>query len=218
ANPASSASAILSSSRPRLVAKTTSALQPKIKPYQSATPDPMQVWNKNRVTPQPSTKHLTDEELKQQYGIHLTSRIQADGDGKEAKWADIDDDEDDWAPETIEWNDGTKSTLTPVEVVPLVAQKPATPVETAEKPKPVASSKAPAPQFISSVGPNAVVLKLGASAERQQAQKATNLQARSPSENPSLLSSKTAPAPAPSRSPWAPLPPVDKVSPVAINP
>ncbi|KAK7905485.1 hypothetical protein LTR67_000208 [Exophiala xenobiotica] len=218
ANPASSASAILSSSRPRLVAKTTSALQPKIKPYQSATPDPMQVWNKNRVTPQPSTKHLTDEELKQQYGIHLTSRIQADGDGKEAKWADIDDDEDDWAPETIEWNDGTKSTLTPVEVVPLVAQKPATPVETAEKPKPVASSKAPAPQFISSVGPNAVVLKLGASAERQQAQKGTNLQARSPSENPSLLSSKTAPAPAPSRSPWAPLPPVDKVSPVAINP
>ena len=41
----------------------------------------------------------------------MTSRIQEDGTGGEAKWADIDDDEDDWAPETIEWNDGTKVTL-----------------------------------------------------------------------------------------------------------
>lgn len=48
-------------------------------------------------------KQLTDEELKQQYGIHMTSRIQEDGGGTEAKWADIEDDEDDWAPETIEW-------------------------------------------------------------------------------------------------------------------
>jgi len=33
-----------------------------------------------------------------------------------------------------------------------------------------------------------------------------------------LTSSRTAPAPAPAKSPWAPLPPVDKVSPVPINP
>lgn len=172
------------------------------------------------ATPQTSTKHLTDEELKQQYGIHLTSRIQADGDGKEAKWADIDDDEDDWAPETIEWNDGTKSTLTPAELAPPpppTTQKPATPSEIAEKPKPPAPPKVLTPHFASSVGPNAIVLKLGQSAERQQAQKTTILQAKGSSEKPSLVSSKPA-APTPAKSPWAPLPPVEKVSPVAINP
>ncbi len=171
--------------------------------------------NDGAVTPQPSTKHLTDEELKQQYGIHLTSRIQADGDGKEAKWADIDDDEDDWAPETIEWNDGTKSTLTPADIIPQPVTKPAT--SSAETPKPVTPSKLAAPQFAPSIGPNAIVLKLGASAERQQAQKAAILQAKAPSEKPSL-SSKTNDAPTPAKSPWAALPPVDKTSPIAINP
>ncbi|EXJ74939.1 uncharacterized protein A1O5_01635 [Cladophialophora psammophila CBS 110553] len=215
--PHSSASSLAQAGRPRLVAKTTSSLQSKAKPYQSASPDPMQVWNKNRVTPQPSTKHLTDEELKQQYGIHLTSRIQADSEGKEAKWADIDDDEDDWAPETIEWNDGTKSTLTHADVTPQTSEKPATPSESGDKSTPATSSKASAPQFASSVGPNATVLKLGASAERQQAQKAATLQARSPAERPSIIT-KATPAPAPAKSPWAPLPPVDKISPVSINP
>ncbi|KAL2398044.1 hypothetical protein ABEF94_000189, partial [Exophiala dermatitidis] len=218
ATPTSSTASISQAGRPRLVAKTTSSLQSSSKPYKTASPDPMQVWNKNRATPQPSTKHLTDEELKQQYGIHLTSRIQADGDGKEAKWADIDDDEDDWAPETIEWNDGTKSTLTPAEAPSQTAQKPTTSsAETAEKSEPAAPPKITAPHFASSVGPNATVLKLGASAERHQAQKAT-LQSKGPSERPSFLSSKTGPAPTPAKSPWAPLPPVEKVSPVAINP
>ncbi|KAH0842861.1 hypothetical protein AYO21_09645 [Fonsecaea monophora] len=215
--PHSSSSSLAQAGRPRLVAKATSSLQSKAKPYQSASPDPMQVWNKNRVTPQPSTKHLTDEELKQQYGIHLTSRIQADSEGKEAKWADIDDDEDDWAPETIEWNDGTKSTLTHADVTPQTSQKPATPSEAGDQSKSANASKAVAPQFASSVGPNATVLKLGASAERQQAQKAATLQSRAPTEKPSIIT-KATPAPAPAKSPWAPLPPVDKISPVAINP
>ncbi|KIW33984.1 hypothetical protein, variant [Cladophialophora immunda] len=215
--PHSSTSSLAQAGRPRLVAKTTSSLQSKTKPYQSASPDPMQVWNKNRVTPQPSTKHLTDEELKQQYGIHLTSRIQADSEGKEAKWADIDDDEDDWAPETIEWNDGTKSTLTHADVAPQTSQKPEMPSEPGDQLKPVNASKAPAPQFASSVGPNATVLKLGASAERQLAQRAATLQAKTPAEKPSIIT-KATPAPTPSKSPWAQLPPVDKISPVAINP
>jgi len=34
--------------RPRLVAKTTSSLQSNAKPSKTPTPDPMQVWNKNR--------------------------------------------------------------------------------------------------------------------------------------------------------------------------
>ncbi|KAL8670319.1 MAG: hypothetical protein Q9168_005135 [Polycauliona sp. 1 TL-2023] len=38
-------------------------------------------------------KTLIDEELRQQYRIHLATRVR---DGKEAKWVDIHDDEDDW--------------------------------------------------------------------------------------------------------------------------
>ena len=192
----------------------------------------MQVWNKNRRTsssvlqlflcwlilflaaPPPSTKHLTDEELKQQYGIHMTSRIQADGEGKEAKWADIDDDEDDWAPETIEWNDGTKVTLNHTDVVPPPGQSINQESSEAQPklPQPVKS----APTVTSSVGPNATILRLGANAERQQAQKAAILQ-KGPVEKPIQLTAKS-PAPPPTKSPWAALPPVEKVSPIPINP
>lgn len=178
----------------------------------------MQVWNKNRVTPQPSTKNLTDEELKQQYGIHLTSRLQSDGEGKEAKWADIDDDdEDDWAPETIEWGDGTKTTVNPADNAPVnksaSTSKPSTPAT--EMPKSAVELKPATPT--TSIGPNATVLKVGASAERQQAQKAAQ-NPKGPPEKPLLLSSKSTPAPPPTRSPWAKLPPVEKVSPIEINP
>ena len=170
------------------------------------------------VTPQPSTKHLTDEELKQQYGIHLTSRLQADGEGKEAKWADIDDDEDDWAPETIEWNDGTKTTLAAADINLATGQKPTPDLAISDQPGQLEAAKVRPPQFTSSVGPNATVLKLGASAERQQAQKAAIEKARSPLERPRLAGPNAAPAPTPAKSPWAPLPPVDRVSPIAINP
>lgn len=205
--------------RPRLVAKTTSTLNTKIKPgFRPSAPDPMQVWNKNRITPQPSTKNLTDEELKQQYGIHLTSRLQSDGDGKEAKWADIDDDdEDDWAPETIEWGDGTKTTVNPADATPVnksaSTSKPSTPA--ADGPKATFELKPTVPP--TSIGPNATVLKLGASAERQQAQKAAQTPKGQMEKNQSA-SGKTAPAPPPPKSPWAKLPPVEKTSPVEINP
>ena len=155
--------------------------------------------------------------MKQQYGIHLTSRLQADGESKEAKWADIDDDEDDWAPETIEWNDGTKTTLAATDVNIVAGQKPPSDFSMAEQPAQPEVIKMRPPQFTSSVGPNATVLKLGANAERQQAQRALAEKARSPLEKP-RTSSSGAPAPAPSKSPWASLPPVDKASPVFINP
>jgi hypothetical protein len=168
------------------------------------------------VTPQPSTKHLTDEELKQQYGIHLTSRLEADGDGKEAKWADIDDDEDDWAPETIEWNDGTKTTLTAADLTPTTPAQTSDPAAPGAAPKVLAERPKP-PQFTSSVGPNATVLKLGASAEKQQAQKAAAEKTK-PLENSRSTPSNVVPAPAPAKSPWAVLPPVDKASPIDIQP
>ena len=168
------------------------------------------------ATPSPSTKHLTDEELKQQYGIHMTSRIEADGESKEAKWADFDDEEDDWAPESIEWADGTKVSLnhTSTTVVPRETtgpkDSPGEPVneEPIAKPKP--------PQIVSTVGPNATILKVGASAERQQAQKTTSSQ-KGPVEKAAPSTVKS-PAPVPAKSPWAPLPPIDKLPPVTINP
>ncbi|KAJ5413995.1 hypothetical protein N7509_000622 [Penicillium cosmopolitanum] len=166
------------------------------------------------VQPTPA-KHLTDEELKQQYGIHMTSRIQEDGGGTtEAKWADIDDDEDDWAPETIEWTDGTKVTLTHTDPVPapehahgeLSQPPPLPPLEATETKEP---PKIAAPKPTTSIGPNPTVLRLGANAERQA--KAASISSKGT--NDRAPSGSTSPAP-PVKSPWASLPPVERVSPV----
>ncbi|KAL2853441.1 hypothetical protein BJY01DRAFT_206647 [Aspergillus pseudoustus] len=233
-------STTLQTPRPRLVAKTTSSLRDSLSKSGAggarpgSGPDPNQVWNRNRPVQQTPPKHLTDEELKQQYGIHMTSRIQEDGGGTESKWADIDDDEDDWAPETIEWNDGTKTDLSKNEPhpEPLLAIQPTTvtattgiPVETKEKPigdqgaaEQTTKVKEP-PRYISkpvtSIGPNPTVLKVGAIAERQA--RTASVAAKGPNDKQS--SSSTSPAP-PAKSPWAPIPPVEKMSPVmpAVQP
>ncbi|WEW57774.1 hypothetical protein PRK78_003241 [Emydomyces testavorans] len=218
-------------SRPRLVAKTTSSLRDSTPRSLggsgrtgSGAPDPNQVWNKNRPVQPPPTKHLTDEELKQQYGIHMTSRIQADGDGKEAKWADIDDDEDDWAPETIEWNDGTKITLTQSEN-PLPASQTKGDFQDRSQRQQTLSqdgkvsgrgdAKILTPKLSNSLGPNATILKLGASADKQQARLSADLTNKGTNERDNL--SHKGPV-HPTKSPWAPLPPIDKVPPVAVNP
>lgn len=206
------------SSRPRLIAKSGSGLRDaSLKTYKPAGkngtgPDPMQVWNKNRAAPAPSTKHLTDEELKQQYGIHMTSRIQADGDGKESKWADIDDDEDDWAPDTIEWNDGTKVSLGQADIPQPVRD--AKPAMSSIEPALAAPTKKLQPQVPSSVGPNATILKVGQNAEKHA--KAITTHPKGAVEKPVASSTKT-PAPVPAKSPWAPLPPVEK-SPITFVP
>ena len=164
------------------------------------------------AAPAATPKHFTDEELKEQYGIHLATRLPADGDGKEAKWADIDDDEDDWAPETIEWNDGTKIILPPTDTASVVAQEQSAALALKEKQDEEAKSKVSAPKPTTIVGPNATVLKVGAAAQP----KAGGLVLKAPSDKPTLVAKPTAPAPV--RSPWASLPPVDKVPPVPINP
>jgi hypothetical protein len=237
----SSGASLQQGSRPRLVAKSASGLRdsaPKSKNGGNrggpGGPDPIQVWNKNRRKPLTTTdvikvdayffaavvptppKHLTDEELKQQYGIHMTSRIQADGDGKGAAWADIDDDEDDWAPETIEWNDGTKITLTQTENLPVAALDPAPAPIAPENQKESEPTKPIVAKPSTSIGPNATVLKLGGSREGQQA-KGGSLSLKGTTDKTGTNSSKSTPAP-PSKSPWAALPPVDKVAPVTINP
>lgn len=166
------------------------------------------------AAPQAPQKHFTDEELKQQYGIHLATRLQADADGKEAKWADIDDDEDDWAPDTIEWNDGTKITLSHNDPAAALAEEQA--AAAAEKARQAEQSRArmPPPKPMTSVGPNAKVLKLGASGAPKQVGGANA--PKISSDKPTLVAKPIPPAPV--KSPWAPLPPVDKVTPVAINP
>lgn len=148
----------------------------------------------------------------------MTSRIQGDGDRKAANWADIDDDEDDWAPETIEWNDGTKITLTQTESVAPQDQRENDSKETTQPSATLdyqsterESSKTMAPKTPSSLGPNATVLRVGGHAEKQQL-KPSNDSSKGTSEKPTLVSKNAG------RSPWAPLPPVDKTPPVAINP
>ncbi|KAK2745496.1 hypothetical protein FQN55_006192 [Onygenales sp. PD_40] len=222
---ASSTPSLSQTAKPRLVAKTAGGLRDSIPKSTglgnkngAGGPDPNQVWNKNRPAQPPPSKHLTDEELKQQYGIHMTSRIQEDGEGKEAKWADIDDDEDDWAPETIEWNDGTKITLTHTENVPLPSQEKKDTQDGKQSP-PVSDTRTPQEnsKFVigrptTSVGPNATILKLGANAEKQQS-KVGGL--KGPNEKPTLVSKGQSQS---NKSPWAPLPPVDRVSPVTVHP
>lgn len=165
------------------------------------------------AAPQPAQKHFTDEELKQQYGIHLATRLQADGDGKESKWADIDDDEDDWAPETIEWNDGTKINLSQNDSAAILAEEQAAALIAKERQAEENKSKLAAQQKpLTTVGPNATVLKPRSAAQP----KSGGLVLKTPSDKPTLVAKPAAPAPV--RSPWASLPPVEKVPPVDINP
>ena len=157
-------------------------------------------------------KHFTDEELKQQYGIHLATRLQADGDGKEAKWADIDDDEDDWAPDTIEWNDGTKITLPHTDNSATLAEEQAAASAAKVAQEEAAKTEASVTKSTSTIGPNATVLKVGSVGQP----KTGGLALKTPSDKPTLVAKPSAPTPV--KSPWASLPPVDKAAPVLINP
>lgn len=198
--------------KPRLIAKTGASIRELQKARQNAEspsgPDASKVWNKNRPTAPPPPKQFTDEELKQQYGIHLATRLQSDENGKESKWADIDEDEDDWVPEAVTWIDGTKSALTPADNAP--PTKDAKPVEpAAEKPAEGAKPSLTAlKRPTEPSGPPKTILKPGAAAQAKQ----NGLATQSPGSEKATLKAKS-PAP-PAKSPWATLPPVDKVSPI----
>ena len=138
--------------------------------------------------------------------------MEADGDGKEAKWADIDDDEDDWAPETIEWNDGTKITLADSNAATALAEEQAAAQALKEKQEAEAKAKMAQPKPTTTVGPNATVLKVGQLGQP----KASGLVLKTPSEKPTLVAKASAQTPV--KSPWASIPAVDKVPPVPINP
>ena len=171
--------------------------------------------------PPPPPKQFTDEELKQQYGIHMATRLHSDEPGKESKWADIDDDEDDWAPDTVEWMDGTKSSVE-IAAKPLIeTKKPSAPNlevkgETSKlsenSPQRKASTTSAATGNV-----NKTVLRPSAQPTALPAPiKSGGLILKASTEKPSLTAKQSAPPP--TKSPWAPLPPISKVSPVAVNP
>jgi hypothetical protein len=227
-SPLSSVAQPVNTAKPRLVAKTGAlqSIQKARAGSESASgPDASKVWNKNRrmcpnpcdavdltdtslaAAPQPP-KTFTDEELKQQYGIHLATRLQTDESGKESKWADIDDDEEDWAPEAVVWMDGTKSTLTPADAAPQQKEQKSDEETPSEKP-----TEAVKPTLIkrpTESGPQRTILKPGIMA--QQAKQQNGSAGTPTSEKPSLKAKS--PAPAPAKSPWAQLPPVEAISPI----
>ncbi|OBT93239.2 hypothetical protein VE01_08864 [Pseudogymnoascus verrucosus] len=196
-------------SKPRLVAKSGNNLISASRTAAAgagsksgAAPDASAVWNKNRPAPIPEPKRVTDEELAQKYGIHLATRLQSDDPGRQANWADIDDDDDDWAPQSIEWSDGTKISM-PQQVEDLVPElpKPATPIAVNEVEKTASPSL-----------PVASTMKLGSMAGGT----GRGLVLKGASEKPTLVAKPPA-LPVPAKSPWAPLPPMDKVAPIVTD-
>ncbi|KAH0613309.1 uncharacterized protein H6S33_009689 [Morchella sextelata] len=168
------------------------------------------VWNKNLPTPPPPKKDVTDEELKLEFGIHLASRLVSDNESKEAKWADIDDDDDDWVPEAIAWNDGMKVTMDDTTAATTAANTettvspPATHVEPVcpEPVKEVAPPKSPVP-------PVPVVPV----AQMKEESRPKTLITEKPSSKPTETTS-THPVRA---SPWAKIPPPNAGPPIASN-
>ncbi|KAK0645498.1 hypothetical protein B0T16DRAFT_330530 [Cercophora newfieldiana] len=219
---ASTPSATLAASRPRLVAKSGSGLVAKSSSganggKSGSAPDPNAVWNKNRPVPPPPPKNYTDEELKK-YGIHMASRLQTD-DSKagQANWADIDEDDDDWAPDTITWQDGTKIAIPHTE-------------ELAPAPEPArAPSPAPAPAPAPALAAPRLATKENGVVEKPKPAPAApsiikpgvlasgkGLVLKGAPEKPTLVAKPPAP-PTPVKSPWAAIPRVDKASPVVAE-
>jgi len=134
----------------------------------------------------------------------MATRLQADEAGKESKWADIDDDEDDWAPETVEWMDGTKTSVLPADNQPPPPEAPKPVLLKADKPEEPVRPVLTNLQKPSLTSANKTILKPG-----------VHLSKGAP-EKPTLVAKPSAPTSV--KSPWAALPPVDKISPVVINP
>lgn len=135
----------------------------------------------------------------------MATRLQSEDTKGQSNWADIDDDDDDWAPEAITWTDGTKITLPATDEPHGQATEP-TPATAVSK---LADEKSRSPVPSRTASPSVKPGNLASG-------KGLILKAGS-TEKPSLVAKPPAP-PGPSRSPWATLPPVQKTSPVAMEP
>lgn len=136
----------------------------------------------------------------------MATRLQSDDPGKQANWADIDDDDDDWAPESIEWTDGTKITLPQADEAPAPSPEPIPATLKDGKGVETMKPKSPAPTQ-ASASPTVKPSVFGGRA---------GLVLKGASEKPTLVAKPPGP-PTPVKSPWAPLPPVDKAAPIAID-
>lgn len=138
---------------------------------------------------------MTDEELKK-YGIHVASRLdEDDAVGGQNKWADIDDDDEDWNPDAITWTDGTKTAL-PHPDEPVAATTEIVPAPAPEKTR----SPVPNPSTSALTKPGSLPSGRG-------------LVLKSATQDKPTLVAKPPAAPTPAKSPWATLPPVQKASP-----
>ncbi|KAI1420988.1 hypothetical protein F5Y12DRAFT_68442 [Xylaria sp. FL1777] len=200
-----------SASRLKLVAKSGSNLGGASKTLSvngkpSGAPDPSLVWNRNRAPTQPEAKKRSDEELKHD-GIHLADRLGPEDLKGQSNWADIEDD-DEWAPDTITWTDGTKITLPPAEEAAASPTVPPAIIDKVKKdPVLIPKSKSPVPVSSASGSPS---IKHGVLASGK------GLVFKGAPEKPTLVAKPPAP-PGPVKSPWAPLPPVEKVPPVVME-
>ncbi|KAI1277104.1 hypothetical protein F5Y07DRAFT_388664 [Xylaria sp. FL0933] len=200
-----------SASRLKLVAKSGSNLGGASKTLSvngktPGAPDASSVWNRNRPPPQQEAKKRSDEELKHD-GIHLADRLGPEDLKGQSNWADIDDD-DEWAPDTITWTDGTKITLPAAdETAPSPIIAPAVVDKVKKDPVLIPKSKSPAP--VSSVSGSPSV-KPGVLASGK------GLVFKGAPEKPTLVAKPPAPS-GPAKSPWATLPPVEKVPPVVME-
>lgn len=143
-----------------------------------------------------------------QFNIHIADRLRPEDDAKgQANWADIEDDEE-WAPETITWTDGTQITLPHVdEHVSSPAPTPATISKQPDiQPKPRSPAPSIPPTTSAAASPS---VKPGVLASGK------GLVLKGAPEKPTLVAKPPAP-PAPVKSPWATLPPVDKASPAVV--
>jgi len=155
----------------------------------------------------------------------MANRLQTDDTkGGQANWADIDDDDDDWAPETITWQDGTKiaiphsddHTSTPA---PEPAPAPAPAPVLVPVPSPVAAPvPAAAPRLVIKENGSAEKTKAPASASSPIVKSGVlasgkGLVLKGAPEKPTLVAKPPAP-PTPVKSPWATIPKVEKASPI----
>lgn len=131
----------------------------------------------------------------------MASRLNEDDSGNQNKWADIDDDDEDWAPNDITWGDGTKTTLASAEAEAQQAYDAEVAAERERmQGKAHQAGYPPEPPQRSSglASGRGLILKNGSQ------------------DRPALVAKPPAPVQQ-AKSPWASLPPVDKVSPSYID-
>jgi hypothetical protein len=133
----------------------------------------------------------------------MATRLHPDDAKGQSNWADIDDDDEDWAPDTITWKDGTRIAIAPAEEHPAPPAPEPVARPAAKEVAPVEKTKAPSSGASPSIKPGVLASGKG-------------LVLKGAPEKPTLVA-KPPPPPAPTKSPWAPLPKIDKVSPVAVE-